>query len=182
MYSRHALDFRLLTGRRVAILDAGRSTTLQMRKELSPLGSSMKGNPDQIKTPTLSAKGKPGQNPITPSKLGKLNEKTAPNVGQEKYPLSADVGILQSIPNFTSIVREAVREALSSGPSSKTSTTPGTTDSPADQFFQQTLKHSRIAQIDVGVICDVDAVDPLAGRLHAQVLRTLVAVKQGSLK
>ncbi|KAG6862349.1 hypothetical protein C0995_016047 [Termitomyces sp. Mi166 len=97
---RHALDFRLMTGQRVAILDASFSV-------FDPAGS---------------------------------RSHTEAGVG--------DMLGLKPIPNFKSIVTDAVRDAISSG----------------------SIQPGKVAMIDVGVICHTVSVCELGRRIHQRLV------------
>ena len=108
---RHALDFRLMKGQRVAILDGSYSL-------------------------------------FGPQEMG---------VGKGKGTNGDGLG-LRPIPRFREIVQEAVAEVLLSGSAS----------SHADGVVR-----GKIVPVDVGIVCNTDAVRAVARALHGRVAKEL---------
>ncbi|KAL6308200.1 MED14-domain-containing protein [Sparassis latifolia] len=111
---RHALDFRLMTGARVVILDSSHSLYLAQRGHL----------------------GTSGEMPPNVSLAGSA-------VGRDSNLL------LRAIPNFQSVVNEAVQEAVAKG------------------------VVGQVAPIDIGVICSASAVGVVGRALYERVLQQL---------
>ncbi|KAI5116984.1 hypothetical protein M0805_001593 [Coniferiporia weirii] len=148
--SRHALDLRLMKGRRVAILDASlrvANFTPYARAKLGAVAGSAKSKAwkqdDEIKS------------------VGK----SVPNM-VDKMPNLQEIGVLLPIPRFADLVREAVRDAMDSN---NTSPVPGA----SSDYSQLPTKRRCVVQIDTGLICDVDAVELYAPRVHSRILKSL---------
>ena len=149
-----------MTGQRVAILDASRALTSRDRNHPSSHIDS------QPKTPIL-----PSKLTSSPSKAGTQEEKRRDEKG--KNTISPADGVLQPIPRFPDLIREAVQEALNSDPAIAAENVLNAT---GPSQTPQSMRRHRVAQIDIGVICDVDFVDRLAPRLHSRILRALISV------
>lgn len=177
-----------MRGRRVAILDGAHS--LSGKALPAPSTEAPKLGTSQPATPKLAAKAKPSPSPLK----GKHEEKiTDVAIGPNKTAgrENSELSILKPIPNFSEIVKEAVQEAMrsifSSGgqphpagalspgimPASSLGPTPTIVLPSSPSNPRATLNHVHIAQLDVGLICDVDVVSHLAARLHSGILRAL---------
>lgn len=151
-----------MTEHRVAILDASLSLTSRAipgRSQTTP----------QSKTPKLASKSKSA---ASSSKAANQLEKSQGEIGKSTAPQG--FGILQPIPDFTNLVREAVREALRSDvPATTSDQALNPSSSSQTPHATQTKWKHRIAQIDIGVVCDVEFIDRLAPRLHSRILSAL---------
>lgn len=135
-----------MTGRRAAILDAG--STLS---DLAP----------RKRIPADSFKNAPRPS----EKFSNANDSASGyNI------LDGQAGMLQTIPNFSSLVREAVRDALDTNASHPMSSVPAL---PTVTSEDVPLKPMRIAQIGAGLICDVDDLEKFADGVHRRILRSL---------
>jgi mediator of RNA polymerase II transcription subunit 14 len=132
---RHALDFRLLVGRRVVILDGSHSlfaNVSSFSKVPASTESTPANNASGFTKPSPAQQPTPGKSPGRPSTAG-----------------NDDLLGLQPIPNFNDIVREAAKDI--------------TLDT----------ENVKITAIDVGVVCDVDAVRVAARVIHDRVVSAL---------
>ncbi|KAH8119598.1 MED14-domain-containing protein [Phellopilus nigrolimitatus] len=146
--SRHALDFRLMKGRRVAILDAGHFLAIRAPHERT----------------------KPTQN-ATKSKPVKQDEKTrlsSKGVIKDKNTPIEELGVLLPIPGFAELVKEAVHDALRGD--KPTSLQEGMVQHP-----QHNPKTMHVVHLDTGLICDVDTVGLLAPHVHYRVSKRLAS-------
>ncbi|KAL5506965.1 RGR1 [Sanghuangporus vaninii] len=150
--SRHALDFRLMTGRRVAILDAG-----------LPLATSRSARRRGKFAAVDSAKAGPGKDSV--------KKKASPNKSStaEKTSPGMQIGVLVPIPDFHKLIQDAVRDAIAN--SSSTSATVPFRQAPRTQA----AKKLNVVHLDCGIICDAEAVEVLARRIHTRVLKALTA-------
>ncbi|TDL22587.1 MED14-domain-containing protein [Rickenella mellea] len=152
---RHALDFRLMRNRRVAIIDAAFALVQNVPAAGRPSTSTSAtpAKPTTTQAPNATASS-------STDAVSIVSTTTKP---QPKSRL----GVLQPILGFRDLANEALKEAatiLSSFPS-----TPGNAGS-----------LDRVAQIDVGIICSVDVVQTVAQCLHKRVLSRLMEADQSA--
>ena len=154
---RHALDFRLMIGRRVAILDAS-----------LPLGTS---RPSQ-------GHGKPSVDTVKTkgSKYKDMNKsKRAPGkaLSTERFTPETQIGVLRPIPGLGLLIQDAVREATLSwsslvAPTTSTVTTATSVSDTdhASHIPRSLLSKTNFVHLDNGLICEVGAVELIAPRIH----------------
>ncbi|EJD03366.1 MED14-domain-containing protein [Fomitiporia mediterranea MF3/22] len=156
---RHALDFRLMTGRRVVILDASLSarTTCQ----------------------ATQGRGKQISSIVAKSRLGKEADKEKSTTGTpsspNKSPSRTQTGVLLPIPGFDQLIQDAIRESINNN-SSRSPSSISTSTLPTNQSSRIHLsKKMNAVHLDSGVMCNVDAVESLAPRIHSRVLKSLAS-------
>lgn len=158
---RHALDFRILNNRRVAVIDAAYTSHLRTQEKLSPF------IPGHRAKPSVGG-GDQGKKHVTFA--GSDDVGSGKDTG--KKPAN-DIGLLYPIPDFANVVREAAEDAVKSN---ATASGPMLPSAPSSRPF--TGRH--VALLDVGFVCLVDDVEVLALRIHSRIVRLLLKLKSNA--
>jgi len=186
---RHALDFRLMSERRVAILDSALS--LSRRSSANHNDTAVKPESTPL-TPKLAAKQKPAL-----ATVASPASRSTKQAERSELPAATDasrLGSLQPIPNFSELLRDALQDTIESmpslaGPVFRNNLVPPSTppisgpnpavppsivlSSSASQLLAKKSKKLQVAQLDIGLVCDVEIVQHLVPRLHSRVLKVL---------
>ena len=139
-----------MTGRRVAILDASlpfSTSRLPRRRDKALLGTGRASHGKE------SNKDKSASNKAT---------------SRETSTTAMQVGVLLPIPGFSRIIQDAVHDTTANLPSS--------TSMPSNQVQSSRYKllmATNVVYLDTGLICDADAVEVLAPRIHNRILKSL---------
>jgi mediator of RNA polymerase II transcription subunit 14 len=146
---KHAIDWRLMREARVLILDA--SETLFRADRPAPAELREAGPTAESSAQEKSSSGGPPAKVPSPKTSSVVPDSSTPDTLSSMTTELTSLG-LQPIPRFREIISDAVREVVESDP---------------------TVAGSRIAALEVGVVCDKGVVRAIGRALHRRVIREL---------
>lgn len=172
---RHALDFRLMTDQRVAILDASQSLfkPSNVRIDGARGGGASKGGKGNTNGTKASAADTPNalsastSNSAAPLGLSASTSNSSSGSSSNSGSRGTGGGLfLEPIPQFASITKEVVAQARDGGNASGGSSGISAGSSSSSPLIE-------LVDINIGVICDASAVGLIAQDIHRRVVEQL---------